>query len=84
MGRGKCLKWLITHPRKQLVVRQWFPNSYSTEALTSSGVAGQAWGQAPANDLRQFPSLIGEGGEGFISQKGWLGWPVLVGFPLWE
>lgn len=46
----------------------------SKEALTSSYVAAQAWGQDLANDPLQFPSLIGEGGReiNFSKRKAWL------------
>jgi len=55
------------------VVRQRFPNNYSTEALTSSCVAGQAWGQAPVADPLQFPPFIGERGKIHFSKKeAWL------------
>lgn len=55
------------------MVRQRFPNNYSTEALTSSCVAGQACGQAPVTDPLQFPPFIGERGKIHFSKKeAWL------------
>ena len=55
------------------MVRQRFPNNYSTEALTSSCVAGQAWGQTPVTDPLQFPPFIGERGKICFSKKeAWL------------
>lgn len=55
------------------MVRQRFPNNYSTEALTSSCVVGQAWSQAPVTDPLQFPPFIGEWGKIHFSKKeAWL------------